>query len=93
MKSQLTLAVFLAASLGLTACAKKESAPVAEAESSAAATTEEQVSAEQQAAIDAIDKPVLDEKNTDIPAHLSNQLADDATARTSVAASSDAVAP
>ncbi|HJF28189.1 MAG TPA: hypothetical protein K8V79_08090 [Acinetobacter lwoffii] len=93
MKSQLTLAVFLAASLGLTACAKKESAPVAEAESSAAATTEEQVSPEQQAAIDAIDKPVLDEKNTDIPADVANAPADEATADESVAASSEAVAP
>ena len=36
MKKQLTTAVLLAASLALTACAKQESAPEAEAESSAA---------------------------------------------------------
>lgn len=61
MKKQLTIAVLLAASLALTACAKQESAPEAEAESSAA-VADQTVTPEQQAAIDAIDQPILDEK-------------------------------
>ena len=69
MKKQLTTAVLLAASLALTACAKQESAPEAEAESSAA-VADQTVTPEQQAAIDAIDQPILDEKNTDIPAEV-----------------------
>ncbi len=92
MKKQLTLAALFAASLALTACAKQESAPVAEAEGSAAVATET-VTPEQQAAIDAIDQPVLDEKNTDIPAEIANAPADAATADASVAATSEPVAP
>ncbi|UBX51336.1 hypothetical protein LDO52_08135 [Acinetobacter pseudolwoffii] len=92
MKKQLTLAALLAASLALTACAKQESAPAAEAEGSAAVATET-VTPEQQAAIDAIDQPVLDEKNTDIPAEIANAPADAATADASVAATSEPVAP
>lgn len=61
MKKQLTIAVLLAASLALTACAKQESTPEAEAESSAA-VADQAVTPEQQAAIDAIDQPILDEK-------------------------------
>lgn len=60
-EKQLTLAALLAASLALTACAKQENAPAAEAEASAA-VADETVTPEQQAAIDAIDQPVLDEK-------------------------------
>lgn len=92
MKKQLTLAALLAASLVLTACAKQENAPAAEAEASAA-VADETVTPEQQAAIDAIDQPVLDEKNTDIPAEIANAPADAATADDSVAATSEAVAP
>jgi len=78
--------------LALTACAKQENAPAAEAEASAA-VADETVTPEQQAAIDAIDQPVLDEKNTDIPAEIANAPADAATADESVAATSEAVAP
>ncbi len=92
MKKQLTLAALLAVSLALTACAKQENAPAAEAEASAA-VADETVTPEQQAAIDAIDQPVLDEKNTDIPAEIANAPADAATADESVAATSEAVAP
>ncbi|MFV5311034.1 hypothetical protein VXN68_02305 [Acinetobacter schindleri] len=92
MKKQLTLAALLAASLALTACAKQENIPAAEAEASAA-VADETVTPEQQAAIDAIDQPVLDEKNTDIPAEIANAPADAATADDSVAATSEAVAP
>lgn len=92
MKKQLTLAALLAVSLALTACAKQENAPAAEAEASAA-VADETVTPEQQAAIDAIDQPVLDEKNTDIPAEIANAPADAATADDSVAATSEAVAP
>ncbi|AUC08017.1 hypothetical protein QUG64_03655 [Acinetobacter lwoffii] len=92
MKKQLTIAVLLAASLALTACAKQESTPEAEAESSAA-VADQAVTPEQQAAIDAIDQPILDEKNTDIPAEVANAPADEATADESVAATSEPVAP
>lgn len=92
MKKQLTLSALLAVSLALTACAKQENAPAAEAEASAA-VADETVTPEQQAAIDAIDQPVLDEKNTDIPAEIANAPADAATADDSVAATSEAVAP
>ena len=37
---------------------------------------------EQQAAIDALDQPILDEKNTDIPAEKANAPADAATPAT-----------
>ncbi|MCO8073177.1 hypothetical protein NI470_05210 [Acinetobacter lwoffii] len=92
MKKQLTTAVLLAASLALTACAKQESAPETEAESSAA-VADQTVTPEQQAAIDAIDQPILDEKNTDIPAEVANAPADEATADESVTATSEPVAP
>lgn len=94
MKKQLTTAVLLAASLALTACAKQESAPEAEAGAeSSAAVADQAVTPEQQAAIDAIDQPILDEKNTDIPAEVANAPADEATADESVAATSEPVAP
>jgi ABC-type enterochelin transport system substrate-binding protein len=79
MKKQCALAVLLASTLALTACAKNDSTP-AEKETSSVATSESTaVTAEQQAAIDAIDKPVLDEKNTDVPASVANAPADAAT--------------
>ncbi|MBO3659650.1 hypothetical protein J5N53_00565 [Acinetobacter variabilis] len=92
MKKQLTLAALLAASLALTACAKQENAPAAEAEASAA-VADETVTPEQQAAIDAIDKPVLDEKNTDVPAEIANAPADAATVDQSVSGASEPMTP
>lgn len=70
MNLKLTFAAVLIVPMMLTACAKKDEASQAGQESAAstAASTavSEKVTPEQQAAIDAIDKPVLDEKNTDV---------------------------
>ncbi|WP_336166280.1 hypothetical protein [Acinetobacter sp. 161(2023)] len=67
MNLKLTFAALLIVPMMLTACAKKDEAPQAGQESAAASTAiSEKVTPEQQAAIDAIDKPVLDEKNTDV---------------------------
>ncbi|MGM1003686.1 hypothetical protein GPS63_11100 [Acinetobacter haemolyticus] len=64
MNLKLTLiALMVAPTVMLTACAKKEEAKNAE---QAAEVKSVQTSPEQQAAIDAIDKPILDEKNTDV---------------------------
>ncbi|EXH94825.1 hypothetical protein [Acinetobacter baumannii] len=65
MNLKLTFAALLIVPMMLTACAKKEEATQAgqDAESTAVA---DKVTPEQQAAIDALDKPVLDEKNTDV---------------------------
>ncbi|EFF82278.1 hypothetical protein HMP0015_2201 [Acinetobacter haemolyticus ATCC 19194] len=64
MNLKLTLiALMVAPTVMLTACAKKEEAKNAE---QAAEVESVQTSPEQQAAIDAIDKPILDEKNTDV---------------------------
>ncbi len=57
------------------------------AAASETAAVEEAVTAEQQAAIDAIDQPELDEKNKDIPAEVANAPADAATADPAVEAS------
>ena len=64
MKFKLTLAALIIAPIMLTACAKKEEANNAEQQEQAASTVATQTTPEQQAAIDAIDKPNLDEKNT-----------------------------
>lgn len=80
MKQQLALAALLATSLTLAACSKQEQAPASEADASVVVTESAQATPEQQAAIDAIDKPVLDEKNTDVPAEIANAPADAATA-------------
>lgn len=86
MKLNLALAVLLIAPLTLVACSKQEKAPAAEQGTASATvateTTSEKVTAEQQAAIDAIDQPVLDEKNTDVPAEKANAPADAATPAT-----------
>ncbi len=66
---------------------KKESAPATETDASSAVVDNAQVTPEQQAAIDAIDQPILDEGNTDIPEDVANAPADVATADTEVAAS------
>ncbi|WP_374665653.1 hypothetical protein [Acinetobacter sp.] len=79
MKLKLALAALLIAPLALTACSKKEEAPKTETEASAPADNA-QTTPEQQAAIDALDKPVLDEKNQDVPAEAANAPADEATA-------------
>ncbi len=44
-----------------------------------------QTTPEQQTAIDALDKPVLDEKIQDVPAEIANAPADEATADTETA--------
>ncbi|NNP72211.1 hypothetical protein A7P53_06985 [Acinetobacter defluvii] len=86
MKLNLALAVLLIAPLTLVACSKQEKAPAAEQGTASAAvatdTASETVTAEQQAAIDALDQPVLDEKNTDVPAEKANAPADAATPAT-----------
>lgn len=66
MNLKLTLAALLIAPIMLTACAKKDDAQHAGQDTSSAAKEANQTTPEQQAAIDAIDKPVLDEKNTDV---------------------------
>ena len=69
MKFKLTLAALIIAPIMLTACAKKEEAKNAEQQDQAASAVSTQTSPEQQAAIDAIDKPNLDENNTDLAEH------------------------
>ncbi|MFV5491340.1 hypothetical protein [Acinetobacter sp. ASP199] len=91
MMKQVAITVLLAASLALTACAKKDS-PAPQEQDASAATVTEQITPEQQAVIDSIDKPVLDEKNTDVPAEVANAPADEATADSPDEATSSAVA-
>ena len=70
--------------LFLTACSKQEKAPAShETAASESVTEAAQTSVEQQAAIDALDKPVQDEKNTDISASVANAPADAVTAEES----------
>lgn len=69
--------LLLTSALAMTACSKPDTAQ-SESETSVV-DTHEQTSAEQQAAIDALDKPILDEKNKDVPAEVSGVLADAAT--------------
>lgn len=67
MKFKLTLAALIIAPIMLTACAKKEDAKnVEQQDQAASAAVATQTTPEQQAAIDAIDKPNLDEHNTDV---------------------------
>ena len=88
MNVKLTLAALLIAPLMLTACAKKDEAPKTDAATSGAVAPAEsdKVTPEQQAAIDSLDKPVLDEKNTDVPAEIANKAADAATPESAEAA-------
>lgn len=65
MNLKLTFAALLIVPMMLTACAKKEEANQA-GQDAASAAVADKVTPEQQAAIDALDKPVLDEKNTDV---------------------------
>ena len=80
MKFKITLAALILGPLLFTGCAKKDAPANAE---QAAETEVATVSAEQQAAIDAIDQPVMDENNTDVPAEVAN--AQPATADTAAA--------
>ncbi len=82
MNLKLTLAATLIASLALTACSKQDKAPASEQTSAAVTTDSDKVTPEQQKAIDALDKPVLDEKNTDVPASVSEKAAEEATPAT-----------
>ena len=77
MKKQFGFMLLLTSALAMTACSKPDTAQ-SESEVSVV-DTHEQTSAEQQAAIDALDKPILDEKNQDVPAEVSGVLADAAT--------------
>lgn len=90
MNQKLTLAALLAASLAFTACAKKDDNATATTTDASAAVASEQISAEQQAAIDAIDQPVLDENNTDVPEDVANAPADAATPDSAAAPASKA---
>lgn len=74
MKQFSLIALLLGGSVFLTACGQQEKS--SENTSDASAVQVEQVSSEQQAAIDSVDKPILDEKNTDVPAEVANAPAD-----------------
>ncbi|SSR59858.1 Uncharacterised protein [Acinetobacter baumannii] len=65
MNLKLTFAALLIVPMMLTACAKKEEATQA-GQDAASTAVADKVTPEQQAATDALDKPVLDEKNTDV---------------------------
>ena len=88
MNSKLLLVALLVAPLTLVACAKKDEA--AKTETAQTAAVDEKVTAEQQAAIDAIDQPVLDEHNTDVAPEIANADADEATPETVESASKPA---
>ena len=65
MNLKLTFAALLIVPMMLTACAKKEEATQA-GQDAASTAVADKVTPEQQAALDALDQPVLDEKNTDV---------------------------
>lgn len=65
MNLKLTLAALLIVPVMLTACAKKEESSKA-GQDAASTAVSDKVTPEQQATIDLLDKPVLDEKNTDV---------------------------
>ena len=88
-KSISYIATFIFA-LGLTACDKQ---PEKTSNSVSEVIAEKGITAEQQAAIDALDQPVLDEKNKDIPEEISNADVDVATIDTHQKSSSEAVQP
>ena len=93
MNLKLTFAALLIVPLALTACAKKDEAPKNEtAETAETVAVNEKITPEQQAAIDGIDQPILDEHNTDVAPEIANADADEATPDTEVAAS-EAVTP
>lgn len=90
MNLKLTFAALLIVPLALTACAKKDEAP--KNETVETVVVNEKITPEQQASIDAIDQPILDEHNTDVAPEIANADADEATPDTEVAAS-EAVTP
>ena len=65
MYLKLTFAALLIVPMMLTACAKKKRR-LKRSKDAASTAVADKVTPEQQAAIDALDKPVLDEKNTDV---------------------------
>ncbi len=65
MNLKLTLAALLIVPVMLTACGKKEESSNA-GQDAASTAVADKVTPEQQATIDSLDKPVLDEKNTDV---------------------------
>ncbi len=65
MNLKLTLAALLIVPVMLTACARKEESSKA-GQDAASTAVSDKVTPEQQATIDSLDKPVLDEKNTDV---------------------------
>ena len=73
-KLKIGLLVVLLSTALLAACQKQDQAPQAEqaTTSEAVASNQEQISAEQQAAIDALDKPLQDENNSDVPEEVAN---------------------
>lgn len=81
MNLKLILAACVLIPLTFTACSKQEKAPASEQSSASEVAPVEsaEVNAEQQAAIDALDQPVLDDKNTDISESVANAPADAAT--------------
>ncbi|QNV45604.1 hypothetical protein IEE82_11030 [Acinetobacter baumannii] len=66
MNLKLTFAALLIVPMMLTACAKKKEEAAQAGQDAASTAVADKVTPEQQAAIDALDKPVLDEKNTDV---------------------------
>ena len=72
---KLTLAALIIAPIMLTACGKKEEAKNVEQQEPVASEVSAPTTPEQQAAIDAIDKPNLDEKNTDVVESAASEVA------------------
>ena len=71
MKLKITLAALILGPLLLTGCGKKE-APAETTTAEVATTEAASITPEQQAAIDAIDQPIMDENNTDVAAEVAN---------------------
>ena len=67
---------FLCSMVLLTACGKAEQSAQNNTQDAA---SEVAISVEQQAAIDSIDQPILDEHNTDVPDAIANADSDVAT--------------
>lgn len=90
MNLKISIAAIILIPFALSACQKQDSTSTSEQGSASEIVVDEssQVTPEQQAAIDAIDQPVQDKNNTDIPAEIANAPADQATPYTEVSASS-----
>lgn len=70
MKKTDLITVMLVTSLFLVACSEKEK--LSETATEASAVQETKITSEQQAAIDSVDKPILDDKNKDVPAEVAS---------------------